>query len=140
MLAFRPPVHSSWATFLPASSADEATDCASRTFVGSVPGLAPLPWNANDVEVVNTCRLSKKVLLVLPCTPGPAPVASVYQPCPVFGGKPWVSPLSPVAPDRMSEAYVGMTPCAAYRCMRSGRIPSELYRTTGVLCEVAGGE
>src|ERR1700760_2930400 len=101
MFAFRPPVHSSWATFLPASSALDATDWASRTLVGSLPGLAPLPWNENDVELVNGCRLSKNVLLVLPWTPGPAPVASVYQPWPVFGGKPWVRPLSPVAPSRI---------------------------------------
>src|ERR1700712_1350648 len=104
MFAFSPPVHSSWATLRPASSADEATDSASSTLVGSLPGLAPLPWNENEVDVVNGCRVSKNVLLVLPCTPGPAPVASVYQPWPVFGGKPWVSPLSPVAPARMRPA------------------------------------
>src|SRR3954467_511857 len=104
MLAFSPPVHSSWATLRPASSALDATDWASSTLVGSLPGLAPLPWNANDVDVVNACRLSKNVLLVLPCTPGQGPVASVYQPWPVFGGKPWVSPFAPVAPPRMSEA------------------------------------
>jgi hypothetical protein len=40
----------------------------------------------------------------------------------------------------MSEAYVGMRPSAAYRCMRSGLIPSELYRTTGVRCDVADGD
>src|ERR1700754_3179533 len=101
MFAFRPPVHSSWATFLPASSALEATDWASNTLVGSLPGLAPLPWKENDVEAVNGCRLSKKVLLVLPCTPGPAPVAIVYHPCPVFGGKPWERPFAPVAPERI---------------------------------------
>ena len=35
---------------------------------------------------------------MLPCTPGYAPVAKVYQPCPVFGGKACVNPLAPVAP------------------------------------------
>ncbi len=81
MLALRPPVHSSCATVLPASSAEDATDCASSTLVGSVPGLAPLPWNENDVELVNGWRVSKNVLLVLPCTPGHAPVAIVYHRC-----------------------------------------------------------
>ena len=104
MFALRPPVHSICATFLPASSAEDATDWASRTFVGSVPGLAPLPWKLKDVELVNGCRLSKNVLLVLPWTPGHAPVARVYQPCPVLGGKPWVKPLSPVAPVRIRSA------------------------------------
>src|SRR3954466_15582834 len=104
MLAFSPPVHSSWATFLPAFSADDATDCASSTFVGSLPGLEPLPWKANDVDLSKVCRVSKNVLLVLPWTPGHAPVASVYQPWPVLGGKPWVRPLSPVAPWRIRSA------------------------------------
>ena len=65
---------------MPASSAEDATDCASSTFVGSLPGLAPLPWNENEIDWLNGSRLSKKVLFVLPCTPGYAPVASVYQP------------------------------------------------------------
>jgi DNA-binding helix-hairpin-helix protein with protein kinase domain len=102
MLAFSPPVHSIWATCLPAASAELATLCASSTAVGSLPGLVPLPWNANDAELVNGCRTSKKVLFVLPCVPGQAPVAMVYQPCPVFGGKPCSSPLAPVAPWAMS--------------------------------------
>src|SRR3954466_1194366 len=98
MFAFSPPVHSSWATFLPACSAELATDWASRTLVGAVPGLDPLAWNANEVDWSKVCRVSKKVLFVLPCTPGYAPVASVYQPWPVFGGKPCVRPLLPVTP------------------------------------------
>src|SRR2546422_784012 len=104
MLALSPPVHSTWATFLPACSADDATDWASMTFVGSLPGLAPLPWNENESDWLNGRRLSKNVLLVLPCTPGQAPVAIVYQPCPVLGGKPWVRPLCPVAPVRIRLA------------------------------------
>ena len=46
------------------------------------------------VVLVNGWPLTWNVLFVEPCTPGHAPVASVNQPAPVFGGA-WVSrPLS----------------------------------------------
>ena len=52
------------------------------------------------------------VLLVEPWTPGQAPVASVYQPAPVFGGA-WVSRPLPDAfvPFLRNAAIVGITPC-----------------------------
>ena len=125
MFAFSPPVHSTWATFLPASSADEATDCASSTFVGSVPGLAPLPWKANDVDLSNVCRVSKNVLFVLPCTPGYAPVASVYQPCAGVGREALLQPVRP-GDAGAHQAGVGRHHAALrVRFIRSGRMPSE---------------
>ena len=49
----------------------------------------------NEIEAAKLVRLLKldspvrwKVLLVEPCSLGQVPVASVYQPTPVFGGKP----------------------------------------------------
>ena len=51
---------------------------------------APLPWNANEIDWSNVSRVSKNVLFVLPCTPGYAPVASVYQP--------WMPTKTPVPP------------------------------------------
>ena len=50
------------------------------------------------VEFPNGAPLMWKVLLVEPVTPGHAPVLSVNQPAPVFGGA-WVSRPS-------SEAFV----------------------------------
>jgi hypothetical protein len=81
----------------------------------AVPNASPLRWN---------------VLLVEPWTPGVAPVASVYQPAPVFGGA-WVSrPL----PDALMQffrnyAIVGMRPCAAYFATMSWRMPSAAKKT-----------
>jgi len=69
-----------------------------------------------------------KVLLVEPCLPGQAPVASEYQPTPVLGGKLWVSPLRPCTPCRLSSRRLGMSPAAAKRSTRSGRIPSAANR------------
>src|SRR5215468_11240703 len=57
----------------------------------------------------------------------------VYQPTPVLGGKACTMPLSPRTPAAMSEAYVGMAPCAAYRSIKSGRIPSDEKNTTLLL-------
>src|SRR5262245_8003704 len=57
----------------------------------------------------------------------------VYQPTPVLGGKACTMPLSPRTPDAMSDAYVGMAPCAAYRSIKSGRIPSDEKNTTLLL-------
>ena len=70
------------------------------------------------------------VLLVEPWTPGHAPVASEYQPAPVFGGA-WVRRPSPVAfaPFLRNEAIVGMTPSAAYFATRSWRKPSAAKKT-----------
>ena len=38
------------------------------------------------------------------------PVAIVYQPTPVFGGKAWTMPFLPVTPSCISFLYVGMKP------------------------------
>jgi hypothetical protein len=72
----RPPAHSIWATFLPPRSAAWASVSAWRMLV------APRA----DVEVPNGEPLMWNVLFVEPCTPGHAPVESVNQPAPVFGG------------------------------------------------------
>ena len=76
MVALRPPAHSTWATLRPPRSADWAIDSAWRTF-GS---------NA-EVRLANGWPLMWNVLFVEPWTPGHAPVASEYQPAPVFGGR-----------------------------------------------------
>src|SRR6188474_156716 len=82
IVAFRPPAHSTWATLRPPRSADWAIDSACST-----PRLNAL------VDVAKVVLLMWNVLLVDPWTPGQAPVASEYQPAPVFGGA-WVrSPL-----------------------------------------------
>src|SRR5262245_16178453 len=119
MVAFRPPAHSTWATLSPPRSADWAIDSALRT-----PGA-----NA-EVELPNGCPLTWKVLFVEAWTPGQAPVASVYQPAPVFGGA-WVSSPFPdaEAPFLRKRLMVGMTPWAAYFPTRSWRIPSEVKKT-----------
>jgi hypothetical protein len=64
------------------------------------------------------------VLFVEPCSPGHVPVESVYQPTPVFGGKPWRRPFSPLSPWAISCFIVGMAPSLAYLSTRSGRMPS----------------
>ena len=81
----RPPAHSIWATFLPPRSAAWASVSACST-----------PAPANDVEFANGSPFLWKVLLVEPWTPGHAPVVSVNQPEPVFGGA-WVSSPLPDA-------------------------------------------
>ncbi len=65
-----------------------------------LPNGSPFLWN---------------VLFVEPCTPGQAPVASVNQPAPVFGGA-WVSrPLPPArVPVRSSSRKPGTAPLRAY--------------------------
>ncbi len=103
IVALRPPAHSTWATFSPLRSADCAIDSAWRTLASNaVVRLAkgwPFLWN---------------VLFVEPCTPGQAPVASVYQPAPVFGGACVSMPLpDALVPFLRKFAMVGMTPCAA---------------------------
>ena len=75
----RPPAHSIWATFLPPRSADWASVSACST-----------PASNAAVRLPNGWPLTWNVLLVEPATPGHAPVASVNQPAPVFGGA-WVS-------------------------------------------------
>ncbi len=66
-------------------------------------------------------------------------MASVYQPTPVFGGKAWTMPLTPLTPVAMSFAYVGMSPLAAYVSIRSGRMPSAAKKTTFAAAGLAGG-
>ena len=75
MVPTRPPAHSICATFLPPRSAAWASVSACST-----------PAPANDVELANGSPFLWNVLFVDPCTPGHAPVVSVNQPEPVFGG------------------------------------------------------
>src|SRR5215510_6375729 len=106
-----PPTQSTWATFLPARSAAAASVSA-----WSVPGVE------NEVRLLKLpSPIRWYVLFVDPCSLGQLPVISVYQPTPVFGGKPCTMPLSPVVPPSISFAYVGMAPAAAYFSIRSGR-------------------
>ena len=67
-----------------------------------------------------------KVLLVEPCTPGHAPVVSVNQPAPVFGGacvsRPWSEAFVPC---RSSSRKPGVSPSSAYCSTASWRRPSE---------------
>ena len=106
----RPPAHSIWATFLPPRSADWASVSACSTpasnaavrpgWVAVWPNGSPFLWN---------------VLLVEPWTPGHAPVASVNQPAPVFGGACVIRPWSEArAPCLSSSRKPGVTPWSAY--------------------------
>jgi hypothetical protein len=80
--------------------------------------------------LANGWPLTWKVLLVEPWTAGQAPVASVYQPAPVFGGACVRSPLPDAdAPLRSRSRMVGITPRAAYFLTRSWRSPSEVKNT-----------
>src|SRR5215217_2761866 len=126
MLACRPATQSSWATCRPARSAAEAIESAWRT-----------PVEEKLVEREKSVPVWWKVLLVEPCLPGQAPVASEYQPTPVLGGKPWVRPLRPWTPRRFSSRRLGMAPLAANRSTRSGRMPSAENRIAG--CSAGGG-
>ena len=89
----REPTHSTEATFLPARSAACWIVSAWRIEAPRLVRLKKLPspvrWN---------------VLFVDPCSPGQVPVASVYQPTPVFGGKACLRPLSPLTPAAYSAA------------------------------------
>src|SRR6476659_1236126 len=76
IFAAAPPTQSICATFLPARSAAFAIVSAWST-----------PDPENEVRFENVSPLRKKVLFVEPCSDGYVPVAIVYQPTPVFGGK-----------------------------------------------------
>jgi hypothetical protein len=52
-------------------------------------------------------------LFVEPCSLGQVPVIIVYQPTPVFGGKPGCMPLTPFTPEFMRPCISGRRPCAA---------------------------
>ncbi len=122
-----PPTQSIWATFLPARSAAAASVSACRA-----------PRAENDVRLLKApSPIRWYVLFVEPCSLGHVPVIIVYQPTPVFGGKPGSMPLSPRTPLAMRLAYVGMTPSAAYFSMRSGRMPSEAKKSA---LEASGAE
>src|SRR5262245_23806856 len=126
---FRDPTHSTETTVLPARSAAWPMWSAWRMpFVAKLVELlkfpSPVRWN---------------VLFVEPCSPGQVPVESVYQPTPVFGGNPGLRPFLPVTPDFMRELIVGMAPCLAYLSTRSGLMPSEAKKMTGVPPGPAGG-
>src|SRR6266508_1623167 len=115
--AFRPPTQSIWATFFPARSAALAIVSAWR-----------IPAAENEVELLKLLSPVRwNVLFVEPCSPGYVPVAIVYQPTPVFGGKAWVIPFCPSTPAARSAAYVGIAPASAYFAIRSGRMPSDEY-------------
>src|SRR3954471_21740486 len=102
MLAGMPPTQSIWATLLPARSAALAIVSACKT---------PAPENDVRFEKVSPDR--KKVLFVEPCSEGYVPVAIVYQPTPVFGGKACTIPLAPTAPSLIRFLYVGIEPWLA---------------------------
>ena len=78
----------------------------------------------------NVLPLMWNVLFVEPWTPGHAPVASEYQPAPVFGGASVRMPL-PLAcvPFLRNDAIVGMRPWAAYFATMSWRMPSATKNT-----------
>src|SRR4030065_264118 len=89
-----PPAHSMETTVLPALSAASGSVSACNT-----------PVEKAEVRSLKLAvPLRKNVLLVEPCLPGYVPVAKVYQPTPVLGGKACTSPLSPVAPSLISLA------------------------------------
>src|SRR5262245_24301747 len=126
--AFAPPTHSTCATFLPARSA-----AAARVSAWSVPGVEKL---VRLLKLPSPVRWY--VLFVEPCSDGHVPVVRVYQPTPVFGGKPCSMPLAPRTPSAISCLYVGIWPWAAYCSMRSGRMPSEAKKIA-LEALVAGG-
>ena len=81
--------------------------------------------------MANGWPLMWKVLLSAPETPGQAPVASVCQPAPVFGGACVSSPLPDAfAPVRSSLRIAGIRPCAAYFSTASWRMPSAANSST----------
>ena len=128
MDALRPPAHSTWATFSPSRSADWAIDSAWST-----------PGSKAAVRLPKGSPFLWKVLLVEPCTPGHAPVASVYQPAPVLGGA-WVSspPSAALTPFLSSFFIVGITPWAAYFSTLSWRMPSEAKKTALSVSALSG--
>jgi hypothetical protein len=78
------------------------------------------------VAFENAEPLMWNVLFVEPWTPGHAPVVSVNQPAPVFGGA-WVSrPLREAkAPWRNMSRKPGSRPWSAYLATWSWRMPSD---------------
>ncbi len=126
IVAERPPAHSICATFLPPRSADCASVSACST--GAAPSAARealkpvlLGESGSYGEL-----LMWNVLFVEPCTPGHAPVASVNQPAPVFGGACVSSPWSDAyAPRRSSFRKPGVTPSSENSSTASWRSPSE---------------
>src|SRR4051794_10034560 len=119
IVALRPPAHSTCATFRPPRSAACAIDSACSTFASNA-----------VVRLANGCPFTGNVLFVDPCTPGHAPVASEYQPAPVFGGA-CVSSPPPAAetPLRRNCFIVGIPPWSTYFATRSCRSPSEVKKT-----------
>jgi hypothetical protein len=72
-----------------------------------------MPLAAKLVLLLKMSPVRWNVLFVDPCSPGQVPVASVYQPTPVFGGKPCVRPFRPRTPFRISSLWFGMIPSRA---------------------------
>jgi hypothetical protein len=100
----RPPAHSIWATFLPPRSAAWASVSACST-----------PGSNAVVRLAKGWPLTWNVLFVEPWTAGHAPVVSVNQPAPVFGGASVSRPLPEAnAPLRRSSRNPGTAPWSAY--------------------------
>ncbi len=81
-------------------------------------------------RLLKTSPVRWNVLLVDPCSLGQVPLASVYQPTPVLGGKAGCKPLFPFTPLFIRSLKVGMMPSAAYLSTRSGRMPSDAKKIT----------
>ena len=127
MFALRPPAHSTWATLRPPRTADWAIVSAWST-----------PGSNAAVRFAKGWPLTWKVLLVEPCVPGHAPVASVYQPAPVFGvacvRRPFPAAWEPV---RIRFPSAGSIPFATCRATMSWRRPSAAKNTARPLGKVA---
>src|SRR5918992_4286592 len=89
-----------------------------------------MPVAAKLVELLKFASPVRwNVLFVEPCSPGQVPVASVVQPTPVLGGKPWRRPL-PAASTPLSRRFanVGSRPWSTYLCTMSCLRPSDANR------------
>ena len=84
-----------------------------------------------EVEFANAPPLMWKVLFVEPWTAGHAPVASVNQPAPVFGGawvrRPWPEAYAPL---RSSSRKPGVTFSSEYFSTASCRRPSDAKKSS----------
>ena len=132
MLALSPPVHSSCATFLPASSADDATDCASQ----HVPRIgARARRRCRGRRTRSTGRTAagcrRRCCWCCRARPGTRRSPSCTNPGRCSAGSPASARCAPVAPQSIRSAYVGIRPPARSAASGPGRMPSELYMTTG---------
>ncbi len=80
--------------FRDATHSIETTFLVARSAACWIVSAWSIPVVANEVRLLKLpSPMRWKVLLVDPCSPGHVPEASVYQPTPVLGGKPWSSPF-----------------------------------------------